>query len=257
MTAGAVRAKAIVTAEGASDGAVAGPGRAWIEHGAGPVALWLDSPGVPAWPAPAPQTLDLPARLALSGPAAAFAFTTDGPALLHIATTAPVLAGLQQEAPAMFASGAAMDRAVPGGPVSLLLVSPDDGPLGGTLSVAAEPLHDLTEGLGEAVAVGPGGSAAWTFTLPKTLTIGVGVRAEPDEAAVRLLDAHGAVVGTGVAQLRTLPAGAYVLEAHVPGANPAVLRPALVGLTPRGNVPPPDIVQSYLELAGLKPQGTP
>ena len=40
--------------------------------------------------------------------------------------------------------------------------------------------------------------------------------AEPDDAAVRVLDAAGKVVGEGVAQLRTLPAGHYLLEARVP-----------------------------------------
>jgi hypothetical protein len=61
-----------------------------------------------------------------------------------------------------------------------------------------------------------------------------------------------------VAQLRDLKAGAYVLEARVPPtAPPTVLRPALVGITPRGNGPPPDVVQNYLELVGMKPQKAP
>ena len=260
-TAGAVMTTATLTEAGGSDRDAAGWGRAWIEHGAGPVAVWLDAPGTTPWPTPEPQPLTLPARTALSGAAAAFRFDAGGPALLHVSTTAPVLAGLQQagrsDPPALFAAGAELHRAVAAGPVTLLLVSPDDGPLGGTLSVSSEPLRPIGEGLGETVAVGPGGSAAWSFTLPQKLTIGVGVRAQPDESQVRLLDAHGAVLGEGVAQLRTLPAGDYVLEALVPGVNSALLRPALVGITPRGDGPPPEIVQSYLELAGMKPEKAP
>ena len=266
VTAGVVVAKAIVTGAivtgaGLSEGDVSGPGRAWIEHGVGPVAVWLEAPGTSPWPAAAPQDVALPARTALAGAAAAFRFVADGPALLHVSTTAPALAGLQQagrtDPPAMFAAGAELHRVVAPGPVTLLLVSPDEGPLSGTLSVWAEALRPLGEGLGETVAVGPGGSAAFGFTLPAPRTIGIGVRADPDVASVRLLDARGAVLGEGVAQLVKLPAGDYVLEALVPGRNPATLRPALVGLTPPGHGPPPDIVQSYLELAGMKPQKAP
>jgi hypothetical protein len=116
----------------------------------------------------------------------------------------------------------------------------------------------LGEGLGESVTIPPGGSAAFKFTLAKAATIGVGVRAQPDRVRARLLDAAGKIVGEGVAQLRSLEAGAYVLEASVPpDASPTELRPALIGITPRGNGPPPDVVQSYLELAGMKPLGTP
>ncbi len=123
-----------------------------------------------------------------------------------------MLAGLQQagrtDAPALFAAGAELHRAVAAGPVTLRLFSADDGPLGGTLTVWAEPLLPLGEGLGDGVAVAPGGAAAVGFTLAKAATIGVGVRAEPDGAQVRVLDAAGAAVGEGVAQLRACPPGA-------------------------------------------------
>jgi hypothetical protein len=108
--------------------------------------------------------------------------------------------------------------------------------------------------VGASVAVAPGGSAAFGFSLARPATVGVGVRADPDRAEVRLLDAKGAVVGEGVAQLVRLPAGRFVLEARVPpDASPSLIRPALVGITPRGNGPPPDVAQHYLELVGLKP----
>ena len=241
---------------------VAGPGRATIQHGPGAVALWLDAPGTAAWPDPAAQAITLPARTALSGAATALTYTAGAPALLHVTTTTPVFAGLRQngrtDPPALFAAGAELHRAVAAGPVTILLYSATDAPLGGTATVSAEPLIAVREGLGDAVALAPGGSAAFGFTLAKAVTIGVGLRAEPDRVAARLLDSHGAVVGEGVAQLRPLAAGAYVLEARVPPTAPTViLRPALVGITPRGNGPPPDVVQTYLELVGMKPQKAP
>ena len=42
-----------------------------------------------------------------------------------------------------------------------------------------------------------------------------------------------------------------------PDGNATILRPAVIGITPRGSGPPPDVAQHYLELVGLKPtQGT-
>jgi hypothetical protein len=233
-----------------------------VEHGAGAVALWIDAPGQSPWPELTAQTVSLPARMALAQVATALSFTAETPMLLHVTSTAPVLAGLQQagrnDAPVLFAAGAELHRVVAPGAVVLRLYSADDGPMSGSVSVWAERLVPLGEGLGPQTAVAPGGAAAFGFTLAKAATIGVGVRAQPDRVAARLLDAKGAVVGEGVAQLRKLAAGDYVLEARVPAdAAATVLRPALIGITPRGNGPPPDVVQTYLELVGMKPQGTP
>jgi uncharacterized protein len=264
MTAGDATVTAVTSAAVTSGtaAAVSGPGRAVVRHGIGAVALWLDTPTVSAWPEPPAQTVSLPARMALSTPAATLRFDAASPVLLHVSTTAPVFAGLQQagrtDAPALFAAGAELHRAVAAGPVTLRLISADDGPMSGTVSVWAETLVPIGEGLGDSVAVAPGGTAAFSFTLAHADTIGVGLRAEPDQAQARLLDAHGAIVGEGVAQLQHLAAGDYVLEARVPpGAPPTLLRPALVGITPRGSGPPPDVVQTYLELVGMKPQKAP
>ena len=255
----AVTAQAIARG---TDVPVSGAGRAVIQHGPGALALWVDAPGQSPWPDPAAQAVALPARVSLASAAMALSFTADAPMLLHVSTTAPVLAGLQQagrtDMPALFPAGAELHRVVAPGPVTLRLFSADDGPLSGTATVWAETLVSVSEGLGSQVAVAPGGAAAFAFTLAKATTIGVGVRAEPDRVDARLLDGSGKVVGDGVAQLRPLAAGAYVLEARVPpDAAPTVLRPALIGITPRPNGPPPDVVQSYLELVGMKPQGTP
>ncbi len=237
---------------------VSGAGRVVVQHGAGPVALWLETPGAFPWPDPAAQPATLPSRVALTGDATALSFTADRPMLLHATTTSPVLAALQQagrsDPPALFPAGAELHRAVAAGPVTLRLFSADDGPLGGTLALSAEPLLPLGEGLGAPASVAPGGSVAWAFTLVKRAKVGVGLRAEPDVAQARVLDAKGAVLGEGVAQLLDLQPGAYVLEARIPPASqPATLRPALVGITPRGDGPPPDVVQTYFELVGMKP----
>lgn len=239
---------------------LAQPGRAVVSHGIGALALWVDAPDASPWPATAPQSVAAPVRVALSGPAMAFALASATPVLLHVSTTAPVLLGLAQagrpEPPALFPAGAELHRMVAAGQAELRLYPPQDGALTGTLDVRAEPILPISEGLGAAVAVPPGGAAAFGFTLSRAATVGVGVRAEPDRASARLLDAAGRVVGEGVAQLATLPPGRYVLEAQVPPDAPAtLLRPAVVGITSRPDGPPPDVVRRYLELAGMKPQG--
>ena len=231
-----------------------GSGVLTVTHGTGPVVVSMAAPDISPWPQAAPQDTPIPAEVALQGPAMALAIAPEGPVLLHATTTAPVLLGLGDRAPELFAAGAEFHRAIPAGPATLRLYSPHDGPLAGTLTLAAEPIRPAREGVGDSVAVAPGESAAFGFTLSRKATVGVGVRAEPDRAEVRLLDASGAVLGEGVAQLQSLAAGRYVLEVRVPPDAPTTLiRPALVGISPRGNGPPPEIVQHYLELVGLTP----
>jgi hypothetical protein len=243
------------------DVAVSGAGRAIVQHGVGPIALWLAVKEKSPWPQVAAQPVKSPVRLTLTGPAMALGLTQTTPTLLHVSTTAPVLAVLVQagrtDPPRLFPAGAELHVMLASGTAELRLYSPTDGPLTGSLTLFTDPINPIAEGLGTPVSVAPGGSAVFGFTLSKAATIGVGVRADPDRATVRLLDAKGVVLGQGVAQLRALPAGQYLIEARVPPNAPAtILRPAVVGITPRGSGPPPEVARHYLELVGLKPQGT-
>ncbi len=245
---------------GGRDLALEQTSRVLVQHTAGAVVVWMDTADASPWPVVAAQPMQAPARLELSGPAAALALHGEGAVLLHATTTAPVLMGLAHGGRTgplvLFPAGAELHRMMAAGDAVLHIVPVQDGPLTGTLALRSEPILPIDEGLGAEVTVAPGGAAAFGFTLRQPATIGVGVRAEPDRATARLLDATGQVMGDGVAQLVTLKPGRYVLEAQVPVDAPTtVLRPAVVGITPRGNGPPQDVVQGYLELAGLKPQG--
>jgi uncharacterized protein len=263
VTAGDARL-VVVAADGTvargQDVAVAGQGHAVVDHAAGAMAVWLAVDGVSPWPAAQPQPVQTPARLSLSGPAMALTLNQGALTLLHVSTTAPALLGVVQagrtDAPRLFPAGAEFHGMLAAGPAEVRLYAPSDGPLSGTVTLASDPVTEIGEGLGDEVSVAPGGSAVFAFSLAKPATIGAGVRADPDTATVRLLDAAGTVLGEGVAQLRTLPAGRYLIEAKVPpDAATTILRPAVIGITPRGSGPPPDVVQHYLELVGLKPQG--
>jgi hypothetical protein len=204
----------------------------------------MDLPGHPAWPDPPPLDTALPGAVPLSGLALSLRIQAAGPMLLHATTTAPVLLGLKGQPVGLFEAGAEFNRVIEG-PGVLRVISPQDGPLSGTLALSAEPLRPLGEGLGETVLVPSGGTAAFAFSLQKPATIGI--------------DEKGKLAGEGVAQLLpNLPAGRYLLEARVlPGAPPTTLRPALLGTVPRGSGPPPDVIRFYLEEAGFKPAGHP
>jgi hypothetical protein len=233
-----------------------GAGRVVVRHRTGLVAVWMETDAASPWPSVAARPAALPAHLVLDGPAMALGLAQPAPVLLHGATTGPVLIALGGEPPRALAAGAAFHLLVPAGDTVLRAYPPLDGPLTGTMDLATEPVIAMTEGLGDAVSVAPGGAVAFGFALDKAATIGVGVRADPDRATVRLLDSSGRTLGEGVAQLRALPAGNYLIEAEVaPDATATLVRPAVIGITPRGNGPPPDVVAGYLTLAGMKPQG--
>jgi uncharacterized protein YecT (DUF1311 family) len=233
---------------------LSGPGWLVVEHGPGPVLVWLEGAGSRPWPETPPRAVSMPVRMAMEGPAMALALAPEAPALVHVSISAPVLLGLDGETPTLFAVGAEQGRFLPAGPATLRLLPPQDGPLTGTLTLTAMPVRPIGEGLGQPVMVAPGGTALFGFTLGRDATLGLGVRADPDRAVVRLLDARGGVVGEGVAQLRPLPTGRYVLEARIPADGVAtVLRPALVGLDPRPAGPPAAILREYQAMTGIAP----
>ncbi len=231
---------------------LAGPGRLTLEHRAGLSAVWLEGPGAMPWPRPAPTRLAMPGTVALSGAAMRLSVLQPEPALLRVRTDAPVLLGVAGETPSLFPAGAVFSRYVPAGETDLLVAAAQDGPLSGRLDASAAPVHPAHEGLGAPVAAAPGDSVLFGFTLAVPKRIGIGVQAQPDRVSLTLLDAGGHEVAKGAAMLRDLQAGSYILQASVPSDGPATLiRPAIVGLAPRPDAPPPDVVQYYRELAGL------
>jgi len=183
-----------------------------------------------------------------------------GPALLRARTTAPVILSLTQgDAPVqtlVFPAGADLYRYLTAGSAELRLYSPHDGPLGGSLELTATAIEPMREGLGEARVLAPGGTILFGFEVTHAGEVGAGVRSEPDRADVRVLDESGRVVGEGVAQMRRLEPGHYLLEVRAPtqGATLTV-RPALVGITPPPAGPPPDVAAEYLAMVGLAPSG--
>jgi len=237
-----------------------GPGELVLEHDPGLVAAWIERAGTSPWPMAPVRRVTPPQRLRLEGEAMAIALEPPGPSLLRARTTAPVILSLTQgntpAQPMVFPAGADFYRYIAAGSAELRLYAPHDGPLGGSLEMTATAIEPMREGLGEARVLAPGGTILFGFEVTRAGEVGAGVRSEPDRAAVRVLDESGRVVGEGVAQMRRLEPGRYLLEVRAPvqGATLTV-RPALVGITPPPAGPPPDVAAEYLAMVGLAPSG--
>ncbi len=237
---------------------VAGAGELTLDHSPGLVAAWIEGQGRSPWPDAKPQAIAVPSVVPLAGQAMALSIAPTTAALLHVRTSAPVILSLSQanrlDDTEVFPAGAEFHRLIAAGDASLRVYSPHDGPLGGSLELTASPVTPVGDGIGEAVALSPGGSALFGFEVRKTSLVGVGVRAEPDAISVRLLDGTGRSLGDGIAQFRDLDPGRYLLEASVPAdGRMTVVRPAIVGLAPPPSGPPPDVIHDYMRLVGLAP----
>ncbi|AVA26356.1 MULTISPECIES: lysozyme inhibitor LprI family protein [unclassified Rhizobium] len=238
---------------------VSGPGQLIVDHNAGLVALWLERGGESPWPKPEPKTTTLPQSVTLEGEAMAFRLDPDPPIVLDVSTDAPVIVGLEQNGHRdlqLFPTGAEFHRYLAAGEAVLTLYSTHEGPLSGSLDMTATPVVPVNDGVGAPVVLAPGATALFGFEVKNSGNIGVGLRSDPDLAIGHLLDAKGQVLGEGVNQLKQLAAGYYLLEARAPADAPTlVVRPSVVGLSPPPAGPPPEIINDYLQRAGLKPTG--
>ena len=232
--------------------ALDGPASAVVAHGAGPLALWIEGAGVSPWPNAPPRDVTLPQRVGLDQEAMALRLSPGAPVLLRLASTGPAILAIGADPPVLFGKGVALARYLPAGETVLRLLSPQDGKLSGTLELSGTPVIEVGEGFAPPVAIPPGGAAVFGFTVTAAGPVGLGVRADPDRVAVRLLDDRGETLQRGVSMLRRLEPGHYLLEASVPPDAPTTLaRPAVLGIVPHPNPPPPDIVRGLLLAAGF------
>ncbi|MBY6241763.1 hypothetical protein [Methylosinus sp. Sm6] len=228
-----------------------GPGEVVIAHGPGLVAAWIERAGASPWPSPAPRAVSAPFATALGGEAQAFALDPTAPAVLDIRASAPAIVAVTQNGVreiSTFPAGVELHRFAAPGRVLVEILSPQDGPLSGSLTLSTTPVIAVTEGVNAPVALGPGGAALFTFEVKTAGEIGLGLRAEPDRAELRLLDIAGKTIGEGAAQITRLEPGRYFVEARAPVDAPATtLRLSLRGLAPPPSGPPPEVVAEFAE----------
>ncbi|WP_159729118.1 hypothetical protein [Methylosinus sp. Ce-a6] len=233
-----------------------GPGEVAIAHAPGLVAAWIERAGKSPWPAAAPRDVAAPFAATLSGEAQAFALDVGAPVVVDIRTSAPAILAVTQNGAReieTFPAGVELHRYAAPGRALIEIFSPHDGALSGGLVISTTPVIPVKDGVNDPIALGPAGSALFTFEVTKAGEIGLGLRAEPDRAELRLLDAAGKTLGEGAAQIRRLEPGRYFVEARAPADAPATtLRLALRGLAPPPSGPPLEVVAEFLEKAGRK-----
>ena len=233
-----------------------GPGVALLDHPPGLAALWLERAGKEPWPAVASKPLNTPGHAALEGSAARFALHQNEAVLLTARADAPAIVAFTQNGQRdvlAFPSGVELRRLMTSGDATLDVYSPHDGPLNGALDAFTSPVIEAHEGVNDAVTLAPGAAALFAFEIKREGEIGLGLRAEPDRATLRLLRADGQPLGEGVEQSLKLPAGRYLVEARIPADAPmSVVRLAVLGLSPPPAGPPDEVVAEFLEKAGLK-----
>ncbi|MGE3536122.1 MAG: lysozyme inhibitor LprI family protein [Candidatus Tectimicrobiota bacterium] len=237
-----------------------GSGELVLDYEPGLVAAWSERDGLSPWPRVPAQPVTPPQRLPLAGEAMTLTLAATEPVLLRVRSTAPAILALHQGETvarlAVFPAGVELSHYLAAGPAEVHLYTPSDGPLSGSLELTTSPIESLAEGLGEPRLLAPGTMGLFGFEVQQATALGVGVRSQPDRAAVRLLDASGRVLGTGMVQMPRLDPGRYILEVRAPEQGGTLsVRPALVGSLPPPTGIPPDVVATYLTMLGLTPSG--
>ncbi len=236
-----------------------GPGLVVFDHPPGLAALGLERAGKGPWPEAEPKTVTLPQRVSLAGASARFSLKADTPGLLTASGASPAISRLTQNGRRdleAFPNGVRLSRFIAAGEAALDLYSPHDGPLSGALDLSFTPAIEAHEGINAAATLAPGAAAVYFFDVKKEAEIGLGLRADPDRASMRLLSKEGEALGEGVAQKEKLSPGRYYVEVRSPAAGAtSVVRLAIFGLSPPPAGPPEEVVADYLDKAGLRKSG--
>jgi hypothetical protein len=236
-----------------------------IRHGPGLLVAWVEAIGE-ALEAPwsADHTAVQPVRASretweLSGPSRHFRFDRSSPGWLQLRTGVPVLLRILGSEHTrdglldLFPNGAEVRTYLPAG-TSMLAVAAADRDLAGSIEIEMGPIPRLEEGLGPSVLLAPGEKRAFGFALERSAHVGVAAHSASDRVNTALLREDGKPLGEGNVQIHELEAGSYVLllEAPPDGA-PVAARPVAVGIDPPPTGPPAEVIEQYLQAAGLVP----
>ena len=236
-----------------------------LSHGRGMAAVWVERPGDKTsglWgdaPPPREHSIGAAEVLHLTGPTAGLTANVDVPSILHLSIDDPLVVVIRRpEGPLedfIQTQGSPLDLYLAPGTTTLWLRPPDGGDLRGSAEVLLSPVTAIGEGPGPELLLAPGASHYFSFSVERKGPIGIGVRASPDTASCRLLDAAGRTLGTGIVQMPDLEPGSYLLAVDAPAdGGPITVRPAIAGIVPPGSAPPDEVVRRYLRLSRGEPE---
>ncbi|MEI6557775.1 MAG: hypothetical protein WCO00_05155 [Rhodospirillaceae bacterium] len=227
-----------------------------LRHRPGAIVGWLGNGDERAWlqgVAGAPLQ-PVPATLALAGAETAWRFAAPEPALLHLASTAPVLAGVLRAgaAPdlAVWPEGANLHLFLPAGEDAVVGLRPvQAGALAGAVRITRSAAVPIGEGAGPELRLAPGDARLFTFALEQAGAVGVGVRGDADSARLRLLDPAGRTLAEGTVAMKELAPGRYfLLVENRSDAAASTVQPVLAGVARPGREPPEAVRRHYWDL---------
>lgn len=234
-----------------------------VSHGPGLLLAWSDRPGGPpallaGSVAPREVQVALPSRIPLEGAAVRLRLSTPDPAVLHLRAATPAVtlvrrgtgsggAGAEDDVE-VHKEAVLLDVYLPGGPSELILRGLGGRELTGIAELTTTPVVPIGEGLGPLTLLPPGSARFFSFRVTRNGPVGVGVRSDGGEAVeCVLLTASGKKLGTGVIGMHVLEPGTYLLALKTAAdAPPQKARPALAGVEPPGDGPPPEVVGTYI-----------
>lgn len=233
--------------------------RVLIAHGRGVLTAWLsDAQGNTRITNDASAaTLHLPARLALDGQRRAYHLNMAAPGAVAVDIDTPVIIRVRSPGIAeriqVFDGATRLPLYLDKGEHTLFIESPGAAPLGGRLDAYALAIDKLKEGLSEKRMLAPGDARFYHIHIDQERTVGIGAKASLDTVNCTLFDKRGVELGRGLLQMHTLKAGDYLLRVEAPDDGEAVeVQGALVGVTLPDSGPPAEVIERYLQAAGLK-----
>ncbi|MGV3621360.1 MAG: hypothetical protein ACO1OB_11120 [Archangium sp.] len=136
-----------------------------------------------------------------------------------------------------------------------LLVRPFAGHVQpGSLRWSADPVTQLSEGVGAEDRLAPGEVRLYRFDTTNKGKVGLGVRAKSELLECAVYDDTYQLVGEGCHQYLSLAKGRYLLTVRNPprdGAAPIALNPVLLGLSGENNDVPEEYLRGLLQRAGV------
>jgi len=240
-------------------------GELLLPHGRGLAAVWVERPGEKIsglWgdaPPPREHAIDASELLRLTGPSSGLTANVDVPSILRLSADDPLVVVIRRPEGSLEdfvqLQGASLDLYLAPGVSSLWLRTAEGGDLRGSAAVLLSPVTPIGEGPGPELLLAPGEAHYFSFSIVRDGPVGIGVRAAPDTASCRLLDAAGRTIGSGIVQMPSLAPGSYLLAVRAPAdGGPVTVRPALAGIVPPGSDPPADVLRRYQRLSRGEPE---
>jgi hypothetical protein len=237
-----------------------------IEHGVGPLRAMVYPPGRETsaqlgieLPATSGGTLSAATAVPLQSGAIDRTLVVDKESVVHVSSESGVCAlfrGADLIGVDGFDSGCELLRALSPGTYRLIVRPFASRPQPGMVRWIAEPVLQLTEGIGPEDWLAPGEVRLFRFDTANKGKAGLGIQAKSERLECAVYNEGHERIGEGCQQYLSLDRGRYLLSVRnplTPGATPLAFKPVLLGLSGENNDIPEEYLQDFFSRAGLLP----